>query len=63
MICFRRIWLLLKLYYLVIIFSMKYDVSMSNISIERKICRLHGGIKTTRMRNLINHNTNLNDPW
>ena len=71
MICFRRIWLLCKFYYLVIIFSMKNGVSMCNISMERKICRLmerkicclHGGMKTTILHNLINHNTNLNDPW
>ena len=63
MICFRRIWLLRKFYYLVIIFSMKNDVSMCNISMERKICSLHGGMKTTILHNLINHNTNLNDPW
>ena len=41
----------------------KNDVSMCNISMERKICRLHGGMKTTILHNLINHNTNLNDPW
>ena len=63
MICFRRIWLLRKFYYLVIIFSMKNDVSMCNISMEWKICRLHGGMKTTILHILINHNTNLNDPW
>ena len=34
-----------------------------NISMEQKICRLHGGIKTIRLHNLINHNTNLSDPW
>ena len=63
MICFRQIWLLHKLYYLVNMFSMKHDVSICNISIERTICRLHGCIKTTKLHNLINHNTNLNDPW
>ena len=60
MFCFCRIWLLRKFYYLVIIFSMKNDVSMCNISMEQKICRLHGGIKTTILHNLINHNINLN---
>ena len=59
---FRRIWLLHKCYYLVIIFSMNHDVSMFNISIELKIFHLHAGIKTTRLHNLKNHNTNLNDP-
>ena len=43
MICFCPIWLLRKFYYLVIIFSMKNDVSMC-ISMEWKICRLHGGV-------------------
>ena len=33
------------------------------ISMERKICRVHGGIKTAKLHNLINHNTNLCDPW
>ena len=59
MFCFCRIWLLRKFYYLVIIFSMKNDVSMCNISMEQKICRLHCGIKTTILHNLINHNINL----
>ena len=27
------------------------------------MCRLHSGIKTTISHNLINHNTNLCDPW
>ena len=27
------------------------------------LCRLHGGIKTAKLHNLINHNTNLNDLW
>ena len=63
MTCFRRIWLLRKFYYLVIILSMKHDVSMCNITMERKMCRLHGGIRTTRLHHLINHNINLNDPW
>ena len=27
------------------------------------LCRLHGGIKTTILHNLIDHNTNLNGPW
>ena len=39
---------------------MKHDVSMCNISMERKICMLHGGIKTAKLHNLINQNTNLN---
>ena len=36
---------------------------MCNISMEWKIYLLHDGIKTTRLHNLINHNTNLSDPW
>ena len=59
----RRIWSLRKLYNLVIILNMKNDVSTCNISIEWKIGRLHGCIKTTILHNLINHNTNLNDHW
>ena len=58
---FRRIWLLGRFYYLVNIFNMKYDVCMYNISMERTICRLHDDIKTTRLHNLIKHNTNLSD--
>ena len=58
MICFRRIWLLRKVYYLINIFSMKIEVCMCNISMELIDCRLHGGIK--RLHNLINHTTN---PW
>ena len=42
---------------------MKNDVCMCNISMEREICCLHDGIKTSRLHNLINHNTNLCDPW
>ena len=42
---------------------MKNDVSMWNISMERKIYCLQGGIKTTILRNMINNNANLNDPW
>ena len=61
MICFRRIWFLRKFYYLIDNLSMKHDVCMCNISIEREICRLHSGIKTTRLPYLINHN--LSDPW
>ena len=30
---------------------------------EQKIGRLRNGIKTTRLHNLINHNTYLCDPW
>ena len=30
---------------------------------ERKICRLHGGIKTKILHYLMTHNINLNDPW
>ena len=41
---------------------MKHEVCMCNISMERKICRLHGGIKTTRLHNLINQNTILSYP-
>ena len=37
-------------------------MSMCNILMKRKICRLHGGITTTKLLNLINHNANLNDP-
>ena len=39
--------LLRKFYYmhLINIFSMKHDVCMCNISMERKSSRLHGGIK------------------
>ena len=63
MICFRRVWLLRKFYYLVTIVRMKNDVSMCNISMELKICHLHDDIKTPILHNLINHNTNINDPW
>ena len=42
---------------------MKHDVYMCNISMEWKMCRIHGGIKTTILHNLINHNTTLSDPW
>ena len=42
---------------------MKHDVCMCNISMEGKICRLHCGIKNTRLHILINYNINLNDPW
>ena len=59
MICFRRIGLLCKFYILINIFSMKHDVCMCNIAMEQKIV----GIKITRLHNLINHNTNLSDPW
>ena len=38
---------------------MKHDVCMCNIAMEQKIV----GIKITRLHNLINHNTNLSDPW
>ena len=27
------------------------------------MCRLYGGIRTTILHNLINHNTTLSDPW
>ena len=36
---------------------------MCNISMEWKICHIHDGKKTIRLHNLINHNTNLSDPW
>ena len=45
MICFRRIWLLRKFYYWVIIFSMNNDVSVCNISMEWTICHQREGIK------------------
>ena len=35
---------------------------MCNISMGGKICRLHDGIKTTRLHDLINHNTDLSNP-
>ena len=56
MICFRR-------NYVINIFSMQHDVCTCNISMERKTWHLHGGIKTTILHNLINHNANLSDPW
>ena len=58
----RRIWLLRNFYYLINIFSMDYEVCMCNISMELKMCRLHGGIEIDKII-FINHNTNLNDPW
>ena len=42
---------------------MKTEVCMCNISIEQKIRHLQGGIKTIRLHNFINHDTNLSDPW
>ena len=39
------------------IFSMKNEVYMCNISMERKFCRLHDGIKWIRLHNLMNHNS------
>ena len=56
-------WLLPKFYYLIYIFSMKNDLCMCNISMEQNICRLQGDIKMTRLQYLINHITNLCDPW
>ena len=64
MICFRRFWLLHRFYHLVIILSMKHDVSMCNISMEwEKLSPTWWHKKPTKLHNLINHNTNLNDPW
>ena len=63
MVLFRQIWLLRKFYYLMNIFSVKNEVCMCNISMEWKICRLHGGIKSIRLHNLQIHNTILSDPW
>ena len=42
---------------------MKNEVFMCNISMERKICRLHDGIKAVRLHSSINHNAYLNDQW
>ena len=42
---------------------MKHGVSMCNISMEWKLCRLHGGIKKIRLHNLIDRITKLSDPW
>ena len=42
---------------------MKHDVCMRNISMGRKMCRLLDGIENDKLHNLINHNTNISDPW
>ena len=42
---FGQIRLLRKFYYLINIISMKNEMFMCNVSMEQKICRLHGGIK------------------